>query len=106
MTNFAKGRMSPFVLAVSSAAIYSARLSVVITTQSWPPEANITFIRTQRRAQRACKDSANFSPGVAISVFACASNLVFDDVPILVFNDARLLVFIAKKQNVIILTIA
>ena len=32
----------------------------------------------------------------AISVFACASNLVFDDVSVLVFNDARLLVFNAE----------
>ena len=37
-----------------------------------------------------------YSTGVAISVFACASNLVFDDVSVLVFNDARLLVFIAE----------
>ena len=39
---------------------------------------------------------ANFSPGVVISVSACALNLVFNDVPILVFGDVRLLVFTAK----------
>lgn len=49
---------------------------------------NTHIVRTQRCVQRACKDSANFSPGVAISVFACVSYLVF--------SDARLLVFVAK----------
>jgi len=45
---------------------------------------------------KSLQDSANFSPGVAISVFACVSYLVFSAALILVFSDARLLVFTAK----------
>lgn len=66
------------------------------------PRRNV-LIRTKWTDTHFCPEKgrfyghfANFSPGVVISVSACALNLVFNDVPILVFGDVRLLVFTAK----------
>ena len=71
-------------------------LTVLSAKKRFNPDKNGLTLTFCPEKGRFYGHFANFSPGVVVSVSACALNLVFNDVPILVFGDVRLLVFTAK----------